>query len=901
MNAVAHLLLVQSAQLTAVVAAVALIATTALRRRPHLAYALWLAALAKCFVPPVWSSPTGLFSWAAAAAHVTPSPAPADPLAVDAVSREPAIRPTPNVPRPAAATERPAVSPVVTTPIDWAAVTVVCWLSGTAAVLLATAVASARLHRQLRRTDVPVPPALAAAVAAVAARLGVRRPPPVRVTTADVGPALVGTVRPTIVLPAALLAAPAGQWTAVLAHELAHHRRGDAIVAAVQRLAVAVWWFHPLMWLMSARLTAAREQCCDESAVAAASLDPADYAQALLDVVRRRRRLTPLIGVSAMAMTRARLTHLTGARRFHRRTPWTAWAAAAVAAALVVPGGSLVRLPTVVASDPPSPPSPPSTRLGGRPLVFHGSLADARQGWPIVGATVTVTLTRDGTDAKLTRTSTTRNLLGPTTSRTGDDGRYEVVIPAELAGDLNLSVQVSATHPEYGHRMIAARWLRGFVDDVAWVKAHAPTRDTLPYLTAQWEPADEVVGTLVRPDGSPAAHVPIRAASVLRQPSLSMSDATDTDAAGRFSFRAFTFGQTSLWAEPADAAAMRMDVTGQAADRRLDLGRVTLPPGSPIAGRVTGDGGKPLADVAVSAYAVEISRNDAANLYLRPLRAVRTDADGRFTLPPVPAGKTRVQVNVADPDPVHAFPDGMGVPVEYMTASTGVYPPTLVDVPADGRPVPPLKVKPTPRVRVVVRAVDPQGHPADAEDTFVLGTVNGVSAAWLARATGADTVETLIPAGATHVTVGLNTLTGDDRKTVARYRRGTGPEREAAYADLGSVTADVTDLFAIRYPRPELSITVTDEQGHPLPAARAGLRYAKPDNDSPYRDRILRGPGSPQPWRSTGVWPNQPFTLTVSAAGYADQTRDLTLGWGEQRTVAVQLSPAPATRPAGGG
>jgi beta-lactamase regulating signal transducer with metallopeptidase domain len=69
----AHLLAVQSVQLAAVVAAVALLVATLLRRRPHLAYALWLVALAKCLVPPVWSSPTGLFSWAAARTVASPS------------------------------------------------------------------------------------------------------------------------------------------------------------------------------------------------------------------------------------------------------------------------------------------------------------------------------------------------------------------------------------------------------------------------------------------------------------------------------------------------------------------------------------------------------------------------------------------------------------------------------------------------------------------------------------------------------------------------------------------------------------------------------------------------------------------------------------------------------------
>src|SRR5687767_10172157 len=62
----------QLLQLTIVIAAVAVTTALLCRRRPHAAYALWLIALAKCVTPPVWSSPTGVFSWAWAEASPPP-------------------------------------------------------------------------------------------------------------------------------------------------------------------------------------------------------------------------------------------------------------------------------------------------------------------------------------------------------------------------------------------------------------------------------------------------------------------------------------------------------------------------------------------------------------------------------------------------------------------------------------------------------------------------------------------------------------------------------------------------------------------------------------------------------------------------------------------------------------
>ncbi|MBP87479.1 MAG: hypothetical protein CMJ64_12265 [Planctomycetaceae bacterium] len=53
-------------QVTLVALVVAIIVKAVGRQRPHLAYLLWLLVIAKCLTPPVWSSPTGVFSWAQA-------------------------------------------------------------------------------------------------------------------------------------------------------------------------------------------------------------------------------------------------------------------------------------------------------------------------------------------------------------------------------------------------------------------------------------------------------------------------------------------------------------------------------------------------------------------------------------------------------------------------------------------------------------------------------------------------------------------------------------------------------------------------------------------------------------------------------------------------------------------
>lgn len=69
---------------------------------------------------------------------------------------------------------------------------------------------------------------------------------------------------------------------AILAHELAHIRRGDWVFALMSRLALALFWFNPLVWLLHASLSARTEEAAD--ALAVDRMDRHAYARALLDL-----------------------------------------------------------------------------------------------------------------------------------------------------------------------------------------------------------------------------------------------------------------------------------------------------------------------------------------------------------------------------------------------------------------------------------------------------------------------------------------------------------------------------------------------------------------------------------------------------------------------------------------
>jgi bla regulator protein blaR1 len=108
----------------------------------------------------------------------------------------------------------------------------------------------------------------------------------VRCTTARLEPGIAGFVHPILLLPEGIAQRlTPRQLDSILAHELCHARRHDNLTAAIHMLVETLFWFHPLVWWLGARLVDERERACDE-AVIAAGLEPREYADAIVNVCR---------------------------------------------------------------------------------------------------------------------------------------------------------------------------------------------------------------------------------------------------------------------------------------------------------------------------------------------------------------------------------------------------------------------------------------------------------------------------------------------------------------------------------------------------------------------------------------------------------------------------------------
>ena len=109
---------------------------------------------------------------------------------------------------------------------------------------------------------------------------------PVLCTPELLEPGIFGIFRPVLLMPEGILERlTAEQMRAVIAHEMEHVRWRDNLTFAVHMVVEVLFWFHPAVWWIGARLIEERERACDEAVVEARG-QAEDYAEGILNVCK---------------------------------------------------------------------------------------------------------------------------------------------------------------------------------------------------------------------------------------------------------------------------------------------------------------------------------------------------------------------------------------------------------------------------------------------------------------------------------------------------------------------------------------------------------------------------------------------------------------------------------------
>jgi beta-lactamase regulating signal transducer with metallopeptidase domain len=266
--------------------------------------------------------------------------------------------------------------------IDW---TYAGYALPAALLLLLTLIAIGRLVALKARAQVLVDGHWLSALARAQRRMGFKSGTAL-LTSSDLrSPVSWGLMRPVIVLNDDATEAR-DDAEAIIAHELAHVARLDWAKLLLARVAVALFWFNPFVWLLAREAHQLREEAADD-AVLGSDIDDTDYARLLVGVARHECNGL-LLGAHGVAPSRNSLS-----RRVRRvldraltRAPggwrWTS-AAAFFAAGMAVPVAALNFVPTTPVS--PAVAEPASVGGKARALAAPAAVAAAGAGVAAVG------------------------------------------------------------------------------------------------------------------------------------------------------------------------------------------------------------------------------------------------------------------------------------------------------------------------------------------------------------------------------------------------------------------------------------------------------------------------------------------------------------------------------------
>jgi beta-lactamase regulating signal transducer with metallopeptidase domain len=160
------------------------------------------------------------------------------------------------------------------------------WLAGTMGWMLVAAFRVIRFQLMLRFAQV-APTELQDRVQLLAECLELIRPPHVLMVPGAVSPMIwpIG-LRPRLLLPQGLLdRLTLEQGDTLLTHELAHLRRRDHWVRALELLVTGLYWWHPVVWWARQAIREAEEECCDAWVMWVLPASSRAYASALVEAL----------------------------------------------------------------------------------------------------------------------------------------------------------------------------------------------------------------------------------------------------------------------------------------------------------------------------------------------------------------------------------------------------------------------------------------------------------------------------------------------------------------------------------------------------------------------------------------------------------------------------------------
>jgi bla regulator protein blaR1 len=185
-----------------------------------------------------------------------------------------------------------------------------------------------------------------------------------------------GLINPVILIDPDTLA-QAGEADAILAHEVAHVARRDWLALMLARIAAALFWFNPIVWLLEREIVQQAEEAADREA--AAHVEPARYAQTLLSWAQGTGRALPANSIAPKGSALGRRVRAILDRRLRERPAGSALTRLAVMLCVVI-AAPVAAMKLVQAAAPAAPEAPAA------PLAPHAPPAPGHPAPPAAPA-----------------------------------------------------------------------------------------------------------------------------------------------------------------------------------------------------------------------------------------------------------------------------------------------------------------------------------------------------------------------------------------------------------------------------------------------------------------------------------------------------------------------------------
>lgn len=290
-------------------------------------YNLWMLVILRLLLPVVPSTQWSLHNWLTLPKKSPPElPQDLAPIKADLSVVVLESAPIPIQPAPPRILTTPPVKTWRTyaAPAAWG-----LWLAGFCFFLLRTLIATVRLRKQTRNFTPITSPQVLQILDSARQRMRIHRSIGLFSAANLNTPALMGLIRPRILLPAGVLNEfHPSELRLIFLHELAHLRRRDIAINWLISILNMLHWFNPMLWFAFSRIRAERELACDELVLKSSQPDERrEYGNTMIKLLQAFSAGSALPGavgiLEGQAPLRRRITMIAQFERKQSRT-WIA-------------------------------------------------------------------------------------------------------------------------------------------------------------------------------------------------------------------------------------------------------------------------------------------------------------------------------------------------------------------------------------------------------------------------------------------------------------------------------------------------------------------------------------------------------------------------------------------------